>query len=660
MIAKPNVRFEDGEWLDKDRLNKAMEAVDASVEASNAAEQSAAGANQSAGNSAESAELSRQKAEQAARDLAAIKAYVDENQTVGQQGANIALLQKDVKDISDLIGMYSDRTPITLEAAQAGKAIVPIVDGSVYGKVGTHEGAVVSKEYTLTRGDMLLMKTGKTSNAIFTVSQVTTSADGNKTYTKVMSLNELAEVPTDGYLRFLVMPSDMTIVVTYFPSEPSFEATMRVKRCGAFASISTQVGNIYADLTNNYMRKDGYSAGARVGSADNLTSRGEATAEEFVSRIAGGSNSIEDGDARIVRVKGNTIVKDGTLVNMMVEGVRTTGRNLWDEEWEQGIINSTTGQKEERVNAIRSANYIFVKGGSKLFVRFSGGRIHQYDSNDNYLGNQELSGNAEITLPSNCSKIMIATYATYGTTYKNDICINLSDPAFNGQYEPYESHERKWTDTMNRCFPDGMKSAGEVFDELTPTKATARIGVEDMSKLNWFYDSSNKVFYTTNNFGLANSTNVVCGIYETSKNRYFSQAKDKTISTASGVVSGYIISLFVKDLAYNNAASFKEAMQGVMLYYELAEPIITEYDELNLSERVAVGGMEEAIVPEGVESAPLSADIIYPIDAYNTIKRNKANIEELGQKPAISLTADEVARLRALISTSTLSEGGER
>lgn len=183
-------------------------------------------------------------------------------------------LFEQVASLLDILGMYEDREPITLEADQIGKAIVPISAGSIYGKVDAYSGATISREYTLTRGDMLLMKTGRTSNGIFTVSQVVTNADGSKTYTKVMSLNELAEVPTDGYLRFLVMPSDMTIVVTYFPAEPSFSSTIRVKRCGAFASISTQVGNIYEDLKQNYAKKNGYYAGMRVGNGDALTPMG--------------------------------------------------------------------------------------------------------------------------------------------------------------------------------------------------------------------------------------------------------------------------------------------------------------------------------------------------------------------------------------------------
>ena len=43
--------------------------------------------------------------------------------------------------------------------------------------------------------------------------------------------------------------------------------------------------------------------------------------------------------------------------------------------------------------------------------------------------------------------------------------------------------------------------------------------------------------------------------------------------TADGKVDGYV---YVNDTSYTDAATFKQAMSGVMLYYELANPIVTD------------------------------------------------------------------------------------
>lgn len=719
----------------------------------------------------------------------------------------------------DIMGLYSEREPMIFEAAQSGKAIVPLYEGSRFGKVETYAGAVVSKEYQVTQGDILKFKSGKTTNSIFTVSQVTTNSNGTKTYTKVMSLNELAEVPMDGYLRFLVMPSDMTIVITYFPTEPNFESTIHVYRCGAFASISAQLGNLWATLLEDYMRKDGYSAGARVGNADNLTPRGEASAETFVSRIAGGANQIEDGDARIVRVKGKTLkvaqmvagnssyvgggvtytrnsngtyttqgtatsysvfpvmpqtnsltnghkyfvvgcplggsestyrlrftsgsiseiggglifTSNGTqkdlsisvfegvnvdgfvwnprlldltemgmdhcttadqvaqefgfdtwdafaahpsfeqmmaysetqrLVNSHVEGVRTTGRNLIPSFIDGKTVLDNTG-KESTASAWWCTPFIKVSPNTTYYAlnvvsNIQGYGVFYYDVDNNLIDAKTFAGSGDVgrgefTTPSNCAYIRAKGMLNPG---HDETIINLSDPAFNGQYEPYETHERKWTETIRKCFPDGMKSAKVIFDEFTPTKATARMKKARLADFSWAYYNgrffaqiADSKRVTTYPYG--ENTNAVCSLYPIDSSTSSNQ-NDKTIRVnQSNDTSGY---MYIRNTDYTDVPSFVAHLGDAELVYELAEPIVTEYDELNLSERVAVGGMEEAIVPEGVESAPLSADIIYPIDAYNTIKSNKQRIETLEQKPAISLTADEVTKLRALINVSTQSE----
>ena len=200
-----------------------------------------------------------------------------------------------VVKIQDLMGLYTDREPLTLTPAYSGKAIVA-PRGAKLGSLTPYPGASVSVEYSVTRGDMLLIKPGKTSNDYFTVAQVT-EQNGVKLYEKVMSLNELAEVPTDGYLRFLVMPSDMVIVVTFFDQEAAFDQTIRVMRCGAFATISTQVGNIYADLKENYAKAQGYYKDLHCGVADSLGADPSKTYTEIIpcGRPLGNAGSLTDG-----------------------------------------------------------------------------------------------------------------------------------------------------------------------------------------------------------------------------------------------------------------------------------------------------------------------------------------------------------------------------
>ena len=64
----------------------------------------------------------------------------------------------------------------------------------------------------------------------------------------------------------------------------------------------------------------------------------------------------------------------------------------------------------------------------------------------------------------------------------------------------------------------------------------------------------------------------MCSKYRTvARNRH--AFVDKTLAIDGVTV---VSQIQVKDTAYTDAAVFKQAMQGVMLYYELAEPIVTD------------------------------------------------------------------------------------
>jgi hypothetical protein len=52
---------------------------------------------------------------------------------------------------------------------------------------------------------------------------------------------------------------------------------------------------------------------------------------------------------------------------------------------------------------------------------------------------------------------------------------------------------------------------------------------------------------------------------------------DKTLAIDGVTV---VSQIQVKDTAYTDAAAFKQAMQGVMLYYELETPIVTDISDL--------------------------------------------------------------------------------
>lgn len=71
--------------------------------------------------------------------------------------------------------------------------------------------------------------------------------------------------------------------------------------------------------------------------------------------------------------------------------------------------------------------------------------------------------------------------------------------------------------------------------------------------------------------------NILCDRYITVK-RAVSEYVDKTILLDG--TAAIVTQIQVKDTAYADATAFKQAMQGVMLYYELATPIVTDISNL--------------------------------------------------------------------------------
>ena len=118
------------------------------------------------------------------------------------------------------------------------------------------------------------------------------------------------------------------------------------------------------------------------------------------------------------------------------------GRNLWDEEWQTGYYSSSTGNYTSSNTQICSKNFIAVLPNTEYYFKIpnsTNGAIRCYDKNGGYLSYINKR-NDVFTTPNDCYFIHINGGDSYGDTYNNDICVNISDASFNGQYVPY-SHD---------------------------------------------------------------------------------------------------------------------------------------------------------------------------------------------------------------------------
>lgn len=120
----------------------------------------------------------------------------------------------------------------------------------------------------------------------------------------------------------------------------------------------------------------------------------------------------------------------------------STGRNLWNGEWELGAYDGENdGAKIENSNSIRSKNFIKVLPNQQYYLKVEDNKfytLYQYDINKNYIQASTVAGNSSFTFETDSNIYFITFDVADKTTYNNNICINVSDTNFNGAYEPYK------------------------------------------------------------------------------------------------------------------------------------------------------------------------------------------------------------------------------
>ena len=266
------------------------------------------------------------------------------------------------------------------------------------------------------------------------------------------------------------------------------------------------------------------------------------------------------------------------------------GANQWDEEWEVGSISGITGQNDPNSTTIRSKNYIPVLAETSYrYVNGNGTNAggRYYDADKNFIGYETLS--SVFTTPANCAYMRFVVLAAYGITYNHDIAINY--PSSVTTYTPCSNicpisgwtganvwdeatHDTSANPKITITFPAaaGTVYGGEmdvVNGKLRVTHAEVDLGTRSWAKQN---ESGFFVFYTSGIFQNAKIAPVICSQYKNASVNSHATLKENEVcwfNTTDRQIT-------IRDTNYTDATTFKTAMSGVQLVYELATPI--EYD----------------------------------------------------------------------------------
>ena len=238
--------------------------------------------------------------------------------------------------------------------------------------------------------------------------------------------------------------------------------------------------------------------------------------------------------------------------------VTRTGFNICDEEYELGYYDITTGNKVSSAVNKRIKNFIPCLPSTTYYIK-ANVRVLYYNMNKAFIST-ELKNNTTFTTPAN------AYYLTFfGGIDLSNVCINISDTTKNGTYEPYAGHQ------YSIAFPAESGTVyGGTLDVISGVLTVDRTEV-DLGNLNYTkYDVAQGTLFRGSISGAKTLSgvavpNMICSMYPVTDS---SRRTNKTVSQATGLAAVDVI-----DNDYSDADTFKTAMSGVQLVYELATPI---------------------------------------------------------------------------------------
>lgn len=292
-------------------------------------------------------------------------------------------------------------------------------------------------------------------------------------------------------------------------------------------------------------------------------------------------------------IGGHSEVIDGEIVSAGVTEVVEQGRNLFDVE-KCAALGLYYGFEIDTNKTLQIA----LKDGKTCPTNVSFGIAY---IRGNTMANWLITSQGLVETKTDSSKmtdstqIMVVCYPGNKETMQSiadafDIMLvdGIYKPDTMPAYAPFHRNEYPIPEAI-RALPGYGWSAGTArnYVDYENKRYVQCVSSVDLGTLNWGINTTSSVgnhFYGSVkhfNFkylGAFGTTvyNVLCSKYRTVA-RSSNVFVDKTI-TVDGVA--VVSQIQVKDTAYTDATAFKQAMQGVILYYELETPIVTDISSL--------------------------------------------------------------------------------
>lgn len=127
--------------------------------------------------------------------------------------------------------------------------------------------------------------------------------------------------------------------------------------------------------------------------------------------------------------------------------VSRVGVNQWDEQWELGKYDTSTGEKSNSSTQIRNKNKIRVLSGQQYYIKKPAGQgnmtVCNYAEDGSFIDGAEIIGGASgggvYTIPASVAYITFFMGNGYGTAYNNNLSFNY--PATDTDYHAYAGQQ---------------------------------------------------------------------------------------------------------------------------------------------------------------------------------------------------------------------------
>lgn len=418
---------------------------------------------------------------------------------------------------------------LPLEENPAGTDLIEVA-------VATGNGYVTKRETAAAIADAIVNDYEYTQDLNTTSKKITGAI--NEVMSAKADISSLATVATSGAY------SDLT-------GKPTIDAALDDTSTNAVENraVASEINSIKSDIT-----VEGSASGDIATFVDGSDNPLKALTISIVAQQSGSGDPSLDNERPISGWTGANIY--------------TRGFNLWDEEWELGIYDLSTGKKVDNASNIRCKNLIPINPAFQLcwynaasnVIRFA-----YYDKDRQIISNNATTQTSPyvFTVPSN-AKYMSFYYGA--TTYSGGLCISYYPPT-NNEYVAHDTNSE--TITIN-----WQSTAGTVYGGTLDVKTGVLI-VTHLKKLGresvWQIQESPKQIYYTSSYSSIKkegSTNIICDSYKISNASSVTDMGDLTIKGRA--TDGNI---YIRDTNYTSLDSFRTAVANVEIMFELKTPV---------------------------------------------------------------------------------------